>query len=60
MPGWTDSMGLVTGTSLQVGLGILRDMRGNGNLVADIVPVDFFFGKLRTEIIHKPLHYICS
>jgi hypothetical protein len=43
-------MGLVTGTSLQVGLGILRDMRGNGNLVADIVPVDFVARHLLVSI----------
>jgi hypothetical protein len=30
MPGWTDSIGLVLGASLVVGLGVLRDMRGNG------------------------------
>jgi thioester reductase-like protein len=30
MPGWTDSLGLVLGASLVVGLGVLRDMRGNG------------------------------
>ena len=41
MPGWTDTIGLLQGVSLATGLGILRDLRGNGNLIADIVPVDF-------------------
>ena len=41
MPGWTDTIGLLQGVSLATGLGILRDLRGNGNLIAVIVPVDF-------------------
>ena len=28
MPGWTDSMGLIQGVTLMVGLGILRDLPG--------------------------------
>jgi len=50
MPGWTDSIGLVLGASLAVGLGILRDMRGNGQLIADLVPVDFVARQLLVTI----------
>jgi len=32
---------LIQGASLLVGLGVLRDMPGNPNFIADIVPVDF-------------------
>jgi len=40
LPGWTDSTGLLQGAALIVGLGILRDMPGDKNHMADIVPVD--------------------
>jgi nucleoside-diphosphate-sugar epimerase len=40
LPGWTDSTGLLQGAALIVGLGILRDMPGDRNHMADIVPVD--------------------
>lgn len=39
-PGWTDSLNLLQGVGLMVGLGILRDAPGNGAFMADIVPVD--------------------
>jgi len=41
LPGWTDSTGLIQGASLLIGLGVLRDMPGNADFIADIVPVDF-------------------
>lgn len=41
LPGWTDSMGLLQGAVLSVGLGILRDVPGNGQHMADIIPVDY-------------------
>lgn len=40
LPGWTDSTGLLQGAALIVGLGILRDIPGNGSFMADIIPVD--------------------
>jgi len=50
MPGWSDSINLVLGASLAVGLGVLRDMRGNGKLIADLVPVDFVVRQLLVTI----------
>ena len=39
--GWTDTLGLLSGAAILVGLGILKDMTGNENLITEIVPVDF-------------------
>jgi len=41
LPGWTDSMSLLSGAALIVGLGILRDIPGNSSYMADIIPVDY-------------------
>ena len=41
MPGWTDSIGILQGVSLIVGMGILRDLPGKRDNIADIIPVDF-------------------
>lgn len=39
-PGWTDSIGLAGGIFLLGGLGILREIPGDQNNIADFVPVD--------------------
>lgn len=39
--GWTDTYGLLSGVALLTGLGVLRDMTGNENNIADVVPVDY-------------------
>lgn len=39
--GWTDTLGLLTGVSVLTGLGIFKDIIGNENFIADIIPVDF-------------------
>ena len=39
--GWTDSLGLMTGASILIGLGILKDMKCNENSIVDVIPVDF-------------------
>lgn len=39
--GWTDTLGLISGASVLIGLGILKDMTGNENLLCDVIPVDF-------------------
>lgn len=40
VPGWTDSTTLAGGIFLIAGLGILRELPGDKNMVGDIVPVD--------------------
>ena len=39
-PGWTDSIGLEGGIFLIAGLGILRELPGDPNTIADQIPVD--------------------
>jgi thioester reductase-like protein len=39
--GWTDTLGLISGASVLIGLGILKDMTGNENLLCDVIPVDY-------------------
>lgn len=41
MPGWTDTKGLLSGMTLAVGLGVMKDMPGNPENFLDIIPVDF-------------------
>lgn len=38
--GWTDTLGLLSGVTVLIGLGIFRDVMANENNVTDIVPVD--------------------
>ena len=39
-PGWTDSLSAAGGLTLLGGLGILRRLRGDGQNVFDVIPVD--------------------
>jgi alcohol-forming fatty acyl-CoA reductase len=39
--GWTDTLGLISGASVLIGLGILKDMTGNESLLCDVIPVDY-------------------
>lgn len=41
VPGWTDSITNLSGIVLTVGIGILKDLVLNPNLIADIIPVDY-------------------
>lgn len=38
--GWTDTLGLLSGVTVLVGMGIFKDITGIENNIADIVPVD--------------------
>ena len=38
--GWTDTLGLLSGVTLLAGMGIFKDMTGDDNIIADVVPVD--------------------
>jgi len=40
VPGWTDSLGLIHGGTLAVGLGVFTDIQGDPNAFLDIIPVD--------------------
>lgn len=40
-PGWTDTEGLLSGLTLAVGLGVMKDMPGNPESFFDIIPVDY-------------------
>jgi hypothetical protein len=40
MIGWTDTLGLLSGCTMLVGLGILKDLPGDYSIISDIVPVD--------------------
>lgn len=39
--GWTDTFSAAGGLTLAGGVGIINYVHGNGNNVADLVPVDF-------------------
>jgi hypothetical protein len=39
-PGWIDSIAAAAALYLFVGLGIIKEIRGDLNLIADTVPVD--------------------
>ena len=39
-PGWIDSLAAATALYLLIGLGIVRQLKANGNLILDTVPVD--------------------
>ena len=41
MPGWTDTEGLLSGMTLAVGLGVMKDMPGNPDSTFDAIPVDY-------------------
>ena len=41
MPGWTDTLGLLQGFSLMLGLGILKDTQGRADGTGDMIPVDY-------------------
>ena len=41
MPGWTDTQGLLSGCTLAVGMGVMKDLQGNPETFMDIVPVDY-------------------
>ena len=41
MPGWTDTQGLLSGMTLAVGLGVMKDMPGNPDSSFDAIPVDY-------------------
>lgn len=47
--GWTDTYGLLSGIALLTGLGILRDMTGNENNIADVIPVDYVAKQLLVQ-----------
>jgi hypothetical protein len=41
VPGWTDTFSAAGGLSLAGGTGIVNFVRGDGNNIADLVPVDY-------------------
>lgn len=45
-PGWTDSLGLLSGIYATGGHGILRDLPINRQLIGDQIPVDYVSNQL--------------
>lgn len=45
-PGWTDSLGLLSGLYAIAGHGILKDLPINPQLIGDQIPVDFVCSQL--------------
>jgi fatty acyl-CoA reductase len=41
MPGWTDTVNLLSGIYAIAGLGVLKDLPLNPMLIGDQIPVDF-------------------
>jgi nucleoside-diphosphate-sugar epimerase len=41
VPGWTDTFSAAGGLTLAGGIGIVNYVNGNGNNIADLVPVDY-------------------
>ena len=50
MPGWTDTEGLLSGMTLAVGLGVMKDMPGNPDSTFDAIPVDYVARQLLVSI----------
>ena len=50
MPGWTDTEGLLSGMTLDRGLGVMKDMPGNPDATVDAIPVDFVARQLLVSI----------
>jgi len=50
MPGWTDTMGILQQAVLQIGLGVVRDLHGDGGRIVDLIPVDFVAKTLLVSI----------
>ena len=40
VPGWTDTLGILHGVTLAVGMGVFRDCEGDPKNFIDIIPVD--------------------
>lgn len=41
LPGWTDTFSAAGGLSLAGGMGIVNYVRGDGDYIADLIPVDY-------------------
>lgn len=52
LPGWTDSVSLLQGVALLIGLGVMRDIPGNSSYMADIVPVDIVARQMLTALAY--------
>lgn len=52
LPGWTDSVSLLQGVALLIGLGIMRDIPGNSSFMADIIPVDIVARQMLTALAY--------
>jgi len=60
--GWVDALTAAGGIFLVSGLGLLHEMIGDGNLNADVVPVDHVVNLIlkvthRSIVMHKPTSY---
>lgn len=55
MPGWTDTQGLLSGMTLAMGMGVMKDMPGNPDSFIDIIPVDFVARQLLVAIAYARL-----
>ena len=49
-PGWTDSIGLVSGLILIAGMGLLRELPGKLNNIGDLIPVDIVVNQILASI----------
>jgi fatty acyl-CoA reductase len=56
MPGWTDTVNLLQGVALLIGLGIMRDVPGISSHMADIVPVDIVARHILTSLSYVAHH----
>ena len=56
-PGWTDSLGLMSGMYAIAGHGILRDLPINPQLIGDQVPVDFVSNQLLAAQAYHVLQF---
>ena len=52
-PGWTDSLGLMSGLYAIAGHGILRDLPLNPQLIGDQIPVDFASNQLLAALAYQ-------
>lgn len=56
MEGWTDTDGLLSGLTLALGLGVLKDMPGNPEACADIIPVDIVAHQILASAAFATMH----
>ncbi|XP_029665011.1 putative fatty acyl-CoA reductase CG5065 isoform X2 [Formica exsecta] len=57
-PGWVDNVQGITGIMMGTGIGIIRSIVCNANLIVDVIPVDFVVDTLICASWHNAMQHI--